>query len=166
MWILILMDPVFLTKCATRIYDKGFTVTKLSSKTYFSFPYYCICHLGECGVWYKWSLQITDVASYQHENIKIQKRRELSPHTVHFVGYLNKMPQILTIPCWLEAVSYLAITSVHARGLGRTHVDSDDLRPEAKWVMTLAVTLKFIILQTKPNPNQPFSELFLSPFFS
>lgn len=50
-------------------------------------------------------------------------------------------------------ISYLDVTSVHARDLRSTHADSDDMGPEAKWVMTLTMTLKCIFLQTKPNPK-------------
>lgn len=38
----------------------------------------------------------------------------------------------------------LDVTSVCASGLGSTCADLDDTRPEANWVMTLAVTLKFV----------------------
>ena len=42
--------------------------------------------------------------------------------------------------------------SVHARGLGSTQGDSDDIGPEAKQIMNLVVTLKRLLTdKTKPQ---------------
>lgn len=52
-------------------------------------------------------------------------------------------------------ISYLDVVSVHARGLRSAHADSDATGPEAKWVMTSAVTLKFIFFFFLANQTKP-----------